>query len=232
MVRIKNRVLGDPVGKIGNLVYRTINGKTFASIRPDKYNASQSKAAKSNRGRFAVAVQFAKYVNSIPELSKIWKQARVKGATSFNKIVKHNIGLIDNGSLTTRNIITPAVNTKNGLLDIKAVSFDQGSINITASFADKKNQPYADSPSTLYAVAVFQSPKSKNNDAITITHLSEDAAPLLNGEVLNIEMALSVDQKRLAKKYKVCIVYFTLIIDAQLYKNNMFTPSYSEIFNL
>ncbi len=232
MVRIKNRVLGDPVGKIGNIVYRTLNGKTFASIRPDKYNASQSKAAKSNRRRFAVAVQFAKYINSIPELSKIWKQSAVKGASSFNKIVKYNIGQIDNGFLTTRNIITPDLKTKNGILDIKSISFDQSSISITASFLNKKRQSCADLTPTLYAVAVFQSPKSKNYDAVSITHLSKVTDLIFNGEVLNIEMSLSADQKLIAKKYKTCIMYFALIIGTQLYTNNIFTTFSSELLNL
>ena len=79
MVKIRNGILGTPKGKIGNMVYRHINGNTFASERPDNYNASQSEASKSNRGRFRVAIQFAKYINSIPELSKIWKHAKIKG---------------------------------------------------------------------------------------------------------------------------------------------------------
>ena len=62
MVRIKNRILGIPEGKLGNVVYRTMNGKTFASSRPVNYNSSHSPKAKLNRNRFGIAIEFAKYV--------------------------------------------------------------------------------------------------------------------------------------------------------------------------
>ena len=48
MVRIKNRILENPEGKVGNVFYRTMNGNTFASSSPAKYNASQSSKAKQN----------------------------------------------------------------------------------------------------------------------------------------------------------------------------------------
>ena len=92
MVRIKDHsILAKPSGKVKNIVYRVMNGKTFASHRPLKYNASKSQVAVSQRSKFAVAIKFAKYVNSIPVLSNIWKEAEIKGTTSFNRIVKFNI---------------------------------------------------------------------------------------------------------------------------------------------
>lgn len=72
MVRIKNRILGNPEGKVGNVFYSTMNGNTFASSSPAKYNASQSSKAKKNRNRFGIAIEFAKYLNTIPLLKVIW----------------------------------------------------------------------------------------------------------------------------------------------------------------
>jgi hypothetical protein len=136
MVKIINGILGIPEGKIGDYVFRIINGKPFASSRPKKYNASQSESAKANRGKFGITIQFAKYVNSIPELSQIWKLAKIKGSTSFNKLVKYNIKSINDGFLTTSNIITPNLSTS--FAGMKNISFDGITIKFNISLIMQK----------------------------------------------------------------------------------------------
>jgi hypothetical protein len=42
MARLKSQTLGVINGKVGNIVYRQVNGKTFASIRPTKYNVTNT----------------------------------------------------------------------------------------------------------------------------------------------------------------------------------------------
>ncbi|MGA9293938.1 MAG: hypothetical protein WBV81_15190, partial [Ignavibacteriaceae bacterium] len=108
MIRLKEgMIFGKPSGKMKNVVYRIMNGQPFASKRPLKYNASKSKAAVSQRTKFAVAVEFAKFVNSIPALSNIWKKAEIKGTTSFNRIIKFNLKYVNEKSPTVNNLITP-----------------------------------------------------------------------------------------------------------------------------
>jgi hypothetical protein len=56
MAELINSVLGQVNGKLNNLVFRRINRKNFISVRPDRYKAGKSKAAKEGRNNFAVTV--------------------------------------------------------------------------------------------------------------------------------------------------------------------------------
>lgn len=107
MGRLNRKTLGDVKGKLGNAVFRTVNGKTFISIRPDSYNTGKSKAAKQNRKRFQAAAKFAQVVNKDPDLSACWKKAKLKGHLPYNRLIKYNIKQISGGSPSLLNIITP-----------------------------------------------------------------------------------------------------------------------------
>ncbi len=110
MVRITAGLLKHASGKMENMVYRKMNGNTFASKRPQKYNISTSKGAVSRRAKFACVIEFAKYVNSIPTCKNIWKAAKIKGTTSFNRLVKYNSQYTGEKSPSIHNIIAPAEN--------------------------------------------------------------------------------------------------------------------------
>ena len=94
MVKVKSSLFNYISGKSGNAVFRQMNGKTFYSIRPDSYNISQSVKAKESRNNFALAVKFTKEVNKHPALKLVWKRAKLKGTTSYHRIIKHNIKFI------------------------------------------------------------------------------------------------------------------------------------------
>jgi len=99
--------LGTPIGKLKDAVVRCVNGKLFYSIRPEKYNISQSPEAKNSRTAFAVTVQFARRVASISQLAHFWKKAKVKGTSAYQRILKYNLPLTGNGFLTAENKMLP-----------------------------------------------------------------------------------------------------------------------------
>ncbi|MFZ2322310.1 MAG: hypothetical protein WAV89_01305 [Ignavibacteriaceae bacterium] len=53
-------------------------------------------------------MQFAKLINTSPELSLCWKQAKIKGTSAYHRIIKHNLHFTKDGLLTVTNHITPA----------------------------------------------------------------------------------------------------------------------------
>lgn len=105
---LKGGMVGEITGKLSNLVVRRVNGKSVVSVRPATYKKTRSKKAKKVRGRFAVAVEFSKYVNSIPPLREVWAAANRECFSAFNMIEKHNIRQVDDLSPSLRNTITPA----------------------------------------------------------------------------------------------------------------------------
>jgi len=107
MAELKSGELGSPVGKIGNLVFRQMNGKTFVSNRPEKYNRSNSEKAKLSRSGFSTVVKFSKLICSYPVLKSCWKKARIEGTSPYHRIIKYNLPEIHLGLLTIKNRITP-----------------------------------------------------------------------------------------------------------------------------
>lgn len=230
MVKIKDGILGTPKGKVGKMVYRHMNGDTFASERPDNYNASQSEAAKSNRGRFGMAIQFAKYVNSVPELSKIWKYAKIKGTTSFNKLVKHNIKAIHNGSYTVFNIITPG--SGNGFVFFNEISFNKDSIKFKIKLDEEAKIPGVDYPILIFIVIALQEPKSPQEVLISFTHLYIETSQMQVLDHDDLELFLTDSQRSEAQKYKSCVIYLTAIVDSENPREMAYSSSHAESFDI
>ena len=230
MVRIITGLLGKPKGKAGDYVYRIINGKPFASLRPEKYNASQSESAKANRGGFGTTIKFAKYVNSIPELSKIWKFAKIEGKTAFNKLVKYNIKSTKDGSFTTSNIITPNLSTH--FANMKIISFDGITIKFNISLNNNAEVPEINSPLLIYAVIAFQNPKPRNKASISITHISQEITFAEIESTNELQLNLNASQKNLLLKYKTCIIYLTGILDLPVPREAIYSSTCAQLFPL
>ena len=228
MVRIIAGLLGKPKGKSGEYVYRIVNGKPFASLRPEKYNASQSEAAKDNRGKFGTTIKFAKYINSIPELSNIWKFAKTKGKTSFNKIVKYNIKSIEDCSFTTSNIITPNLSTH--FANMKIISFDGVTIKFDISLNNNTKTPITNSPLLVFAVIALQNPKPRNKVPTSITHLSMEITLSEIESADELQLRLTTSQNKLQRKYKSCIIYMAAILDMNVPKKATCSSTYAQSF--
>lgn len=107
MPKVTSALFDSISGKTGDKVFRRMNGETFYSTRPESYNISQSAKAKESRNNFSLVIKFAKIVNAQPDLKLAWQKAKIKGTTSFNRIVKHNINFVKENQLSLFNIITP-----------------------------------------------------------------------------------------------------------------------------
>lgn len=229
MAIINKRIIGTPTGKIGNIVYRNINGKVFASSRPDKYNASQSKAAKSNRNRFRTVIAFCKYVNSIPELKSIWKVAQVNSFTSFNKLVKLNIHHVSESNLSLKNIITPPTAPHQIYFYVKEFSLTDKKINF--SFSLSNSLPFPPN-ARLYLITASFNPKRKNYKSFDFFHNIVELEDIKNSKVIDIKIQHLTGQKMVLHKYKMCICYAAIVFESSQPKKAIFTETISKKFYL
>ncbi len=134
MAEIKRTILGDVSGKIGDIVFRKMNGKKFVSVRPKKYKPTKSTKLKNARSNFATVVNFAKVTNSVPELKTVWEQFKSKASNSYHKIITANSGLVKTGVLTAFNKITP-----DGLeLNLISAFVKSNKLEVTISFPSVK----------------------------------------------------------------------------------------------
>ncbi|MFA7420495.1 MAG: hypothetical protein WCZ90_12495 [Melioribacteraceae bacterium] len=112
MAHFKNSVLGDVNGRIGNLVFRKMNGKHFVSLRPRYYKKSNSENAKLIRDKFALIAKLASFVNKDPLLSQIWQQSNNNPGSVYHKVISYNMRLSVAKSPTPFLAIVPESNIK------------------------------------------------------------------------------------------------------------------------
>lgn len=154
MAVVKGSSLGGYSGRIGNLVYRIVKGKTRVSIRPPKYNASYSAKAKRARRDFSASVKIAKAVILIPAIKMIWNNPEIEGFSAYHKIIKTNSALVKDGNLTTKNIITPE-----GLyLEISSLTIQDDTLNVEFKFPESTGIKF---PAEVFFLFGFQELKNK-----------------------------------------------------------------------
>ncbi|MCL4547860.1 MAG: hypothetical protein M1495_04750 [Bacteroidetes bacterium] len=144
----KNNPLGPVSGKIGETVSRIRYGKEVVYSKPASYHISYSPSAVSGRSKFANAVKLAGLVNSVPELSLVWKIAKIKGTNSYQKIIKHNTKLVSDYGLTLKNIITPPL----ALVEGHSITLDGNKIILEF----KVDKSFPNPPLILLTLISFQ----------------------------------------------------------------------------
>jgi hypothetical protein len=107
MARSVKKPLGGVRGKVGGVIYRYMNGRTFISVHNEKYNISQTKESKNNRSKFGTTIKFSKTVNSISDLKKVWDHSSAPGRSAYTKIFKHNSMSIQSDFVSAVCSITP-----------------------------------------------------------------------------------------------------------------------------
>lgn len=182
MATIKKGPLGDIKGKIGNLVARTLNGKTVVSVRPLKYKKTKSKKAALARNKFKVAVKFCKYLNSIQLLKLIWRQIFPRCSNVFNKMESFNISTSGKRTPTLQNIITPPPQSNKFLIEplINEINFNGGSITGKFINIDRRNLPSRNYEYYLIFVILYYKPKIKKHVYFDIEHFIVPADILSN----------------------------------------------------
>ena len=213
MARVNKAVLGFISGKLGDVVFREMNGKKFVSVSAKKYKISQSADAKEGRANFAAVVKLAKTVNSFPLLKEIWTLTKTEGTNSYHKIIKNNAKQISEGNLTAANKITPA-----GLpLTLSSAAIQNNKLDLTFSFPSDE----ISFPASLFIIFFFnkhilfklvkdiETPAQDNLYSLSITLNSEIEAAL--NEFPNPVIYIAVSGA--AEKNKI---YWTSTISSQL----------------
>jgi len=133
MARLKSQTLGVINGKVGNIVYRQVNGKTFASIRPTKYNVTNTEKSVKVKNGFKNLVKFSAFVNSIPILKAIWSNKKIqRGKRTYNKIFSQNKGFIKSEKITKYFTIVPEGSNRN--LYVSNLTVNQNSCNFVLNY--------------------------------------------------------------------------------------------------
>ena len=89
MARILNGPFKGARGKLGNVVFKQINGKTFVCQKPHHRKTTDERVL-ARRRRFSVNMKLSKCINNIKEAKKFSDRSLNKNGSAFNLITKMN----------------------------------------------------------------------------------------------------------------------------------------------
>jgi hypothetical protein len=106
------RLLGNPFGsisgKVGDYVYKNVNGKTIVCKLPSKRTTPRTKQELEQQSKFALIGKIAKKINSIAILKHFWKPTYNNGQSSYNAIFKNNYNLLNIKDLSGPILMAPS----------------------------------------------------------------------------------------------------------------------------
>ena len=231
MAILKNQILGDPSGKVGNVVNRNVGDKVIVAGACTDFHKSNSEASIANRNRFVPMSAFAKAVISFPELKAWWKKDKSPyGLSAFNEIQKYNAHFF--------NQFHPTLNNK--LIDMGKIFCRVGSLTLNSSgiqleftleTPDTIPAQLINSYSVLCLTSLFNPFDSKEKSFILLTSRVE-LTGMQPSQNIPIQIPFNDDLCRIASLYKQGILYFVVAVKD---KDNLvlaFSQSISAEFDL
>ncbi len=107
MGEIKNGILSEIRGSIGNITGRIVNGRNILSRKPGFRKKVNDPETLKRRERFKLNVKFGSAASTFNEIKDVWKAYTPEGLNYFSFFVQSNYKQIGDGVLTDKNIITP-----------------------------------------------------------------------------------------------------------------------------
>ena len=203
MGRFVKTVLGKASGKVGDLVFRIVDGKVIIASHIGTNEISKSPECVNNRKRFAAVLNFASAVNKIPDLKIIWNKSRKAAKSGYNKIISVNTKHVQDNQISKQNIITP---DGFGLFNLVAVLTAQNAV-ISFSLSDD-SVIYSGRKFNACLVITLSNPVRKINKA---SHSFSNVVPdvVVDSTVSEVSFSLK-NQKKIIEKYRKAIVIFAL----------------------
>lgn len=237
MGRLKNMVLGNVTGKVGNVVFRVKGKKAYAYASPEKVKVSQTKGAKEARSKFTPLSNFASFINSIPELKYFWLKAKIDASSAYHKITKLNYKLLLHNRPTINNLISPWIENENIINPIRMCGLDKSGIWIQAKYEKGQFIPLDEEESiSALAIICFYNPRRRWEKYFVLNKLLSDniEANFVDPFVFKIPFIETTLSKYYS--YRNSILYLTFLtrdIDGKPLRNSLnysqeFVHEYSE----
>jgi hypothetical protein len=237
MGRLKNMILGNVTGKVGNVVFRMKGKKAYAYASPQKVRVSQTKGAKEARSKFTPLSNFASFINSIPELKYFWSIAKIDACSAYHKITKENYNFFLHNRPTKNNLITPIFENSCGNNPVRMSCLDKSGIGIQAKYEPGWFMPLDEEESiTALAIICFYNPRRRWEkyfvlDKLVLDNIEANFVDQFEFKIPFTETALSNYYS-----YRNSILYLTFLtrdIDGNPLRNsqnytNEFVHEYSE----
>lgn len=218
MAIVKSGSAGSFRGKVGDKIYRKVNGKTVVSQAPEFINVSNSIGCLKIRHAFRIAEDLSKTIKSDELLYGLWDKVKPIGNNKFSRIMKANLGVINVKGVNERNVITPDSETvphrfRNNctLLSKKSLGLNPdgvyAEVKVHREFTDILAPPY-----TAFFV-VYLGKQNSQEDLPEYEFLPFDinVDEESSDEYQRFEIVFDDSTKELIRKYSYTTVLFALV---------------------
>lgn len=210
MAKLKKEILGKVSGAVGDVLFRTVNGKTVVGTKPSSFTPGNDQASLERRGRFSMANKLARHIHSIYQLRTLWKDITPAGLSSFNMIVRTNYYNVTHNTVTDKVKLIPDIgfNVTVNSLTINDNSFQ---LSLAGNNSESGIDPATELQFQLVGVLYLSNPvepQLNKYDFLRITSIEQ--AVVLN-TALNFEIQFVNQTSQFIAQYQDRKAFLTLL---------------------
>ncbi len=220
MGRLLKPVLGRASGKVGDIVFRYVDGKVFITSHKGCNKISSSANCVNNRLRFSTAVRFAKAVNKLPDLKHIWAKSNLKSRNGYSNIISKNIKSLSQNLITTSNVITPL----GFFITVKDVALTNSTVSLSFIMGTSRVPLTGLKFKSNFVISFFEPVNEANTDR-TLVLIAESEVVPSESEYVVTSATYDNTNSRIISMYNKAIVFFAITRIEKENKVEMFSNS-------
>lgn len=210
MAKFKKEILGKVSGAVGDVLFRTVNGKTIVGTKPSSFTPGNDQASLERRARFSMANKLARHIHSIYQLRSLWKSATPAGLQPYNLIVRTNYYNVTHTTVTDKIKLIPYLGFN---VDIVSLTVDSNSLqlNLNGITPESGINPLSELQFQLVGVLYLSNPvepQLNNYDFLRVTSTLQ--AVVLNTE-LNFQIPFLNQTSQFISQYQDIKAFLVLI---------------------
>ena len=210
MANLRKKVLGTVSGAVGDILFRTKNGKNYIGTRPLSFIPGKDEKSVARRKRFAMATRLAKQINSIYKLKSVWKSVTPADLSPYNQIVKANYKNVQSDSVSDQVSLVPEIGFS---VQINLIDIDQTRLRLTLNGITSSSgiDPLNESYFHLVGILHLSNPVDEGNtDHLFLRLIFDEQALVLNTE-LNFTLNFNDQTSQLISQYQDRKAFLSLL---------------------
>lgn len=210
MANLRKKVLGTVSGAVGDILFRTKNGKNYIGTRPLSFMPGKDEKSVARRKRFALATRLARSINSINKLKSLWKSVTPAGLSPYNQIVRVNYKNVQADSIGDRVTLVPDIGFS---VQIITIDVDQNSISVTLNGITSNSgiDPAVELHFQLVGVMHLSNPVNVENEGLVFLRLVFDEVTLELNTEINVTLNFFDQTSQLISQYQDRKAFLTLL---------------------
>jgi len=191
-------------GRLGDLVFKIVDGKQVVCRRPAGYTPPDTPQYKERILRFSFCASLNAAINNVKVFEEHWHKTKITGRTNLNKLLKFNLGKIKPGL----DISTVSLVYSPGYLCIIENSvFSDSGLTVTYNIL---NSPGLTEFSSLQGIILLKNPKDPLTDQYKFINFSTNDYPASQGDHITFTSQFSSQESEFINAYSTIHILLNL----------------------